>query len=130
MKNVKKYGITIAVGLLAVLVVAWAMGLFRMSHPVWVLHILCDAFFAVGAVFLGLGLLVYVSNEGTFDMAVYGVKSLFGAFRKDSVKQYDTYYDYREARAERKVSFGFLLVCSGLFLAVALVLYYCYSQYR
>ncbi len=129
MRALKKYWITLGIGLLLVLGIVWAGGVFQQTHPVWVLHILCDAFFVVGAVFFAAGLLVFTSNEGVYDMFVYGTQSLLGAFRKNGRKKYDSFYDYRESRAKKKIPCGFLMICGLLLIAVAAVMYFLYSQY-
>lgn len=121
MKKLRKYLITIIAGLAAVALIAWAKDIFAQAEPAKVFHILCDAFFAVGTVLCCAGLLVFSSNEGTFDMIAYGVSSFADLFRTTSKKKYDTFYDYRESRSDKKISFGFLLICGLIFLAVSLV---------
>ncbi len=122
MKKVRKYLITVIVGLAAVALIAWAKDVFAQAEPAKIFHILCDAFFAVGTVLCCAGLLIFSSNEGTFDMIVYGVSSFVDLFRSTSRKKYDTFYDYRESRSDKKISFGFLLICGLAFLAVSLAM--------
>ena len=43
--------------------------------------------------------------------------------------KYDTFYDYRVSREEKKLPYGFLLICGLIFLAVAFVMYFLYRQY-
>lgn len=130
MKALKKYWITLLVGILAVGGIIWEKDIFSQTEPVRIFHILCDAFFVVGTVITCAGLLIFSSNEGTFDMLVYGVSSFFDMFRKTSRKQYDTFYDYREGRADKKIQFGFLLICGVFFLAVSFIMYFLYRQYK
>lgn len=130
MRKAKKYLITLAVGFAMVAWILWAKDLFSQTAPVTIFHILCDAFFATGVVITAAGLLVFSSNEGTFDMLVYGVQSFMDLFRKNSRKKYDTYYDYKESRTDKKIPFGFLLICGLSFLAVSQVFFFFYCQYR
>ena len=130
MKALKKYLITLLVGFAGVALILWSKDIMAQTAAVDVFHILCDAFFVVGFVITAAGLLVFSSNEGTFDMLVYGVKSFVDMFRKDSIKKYDTFYDYRESRAQSKMSFGFMIICGLFFLAVSMVMYYFYTQYK
>jgi drug/metabolite transporter (DMT)-like permease len=130
MKALKKYLITLLVGFAGVALILWSKDIMAQTAAVDVFHILCDAFFVVGFVITAAGLLVFSSNEGTFDMLVYGVKSFLDMFRKDSIKKYDTFYDYRESRAQSKMSFGFMIICGLFFLAVSMVMYYFYTQYK
>jgi hypothetical protein len=129
MRSVKKYLITAVVGLLLVGAIVWSKDLFAQTAPVEVFHILCDAFFAVGVVIFAAGVLVFSSNEGTFDMLVYGVNSFFDMFRKTSRKKYETFYDYRESRKDTKIKFGFMVVCGVFFLAVSMIMYLFYKKY-
>lgn len=129
MKTLKKYLITLLVGFSAVAMIIWGKDIFNQTAPVDVFHILTDAFFAVGVVITSAGLLVFSSNEGTFDIIVYGVKSFIGMFRKNDEKKYDTFYDYRESRADKKIKFGFLLISGLIFLAISFVTYFLYRQY-
>lgn len=121
--------ITLFIGFSAAALIAWAKDIFAQTALVNVFHILCDAFFVVGVVTLSAGLLVFSTNEGTFDMLVYGVKSFTDLFRKNSTKKYDSFYDYRVSRTEKKLSFGFLLICGLFFLAIAFIMYSFYRQY-
>lgn len=129
MKVAKKYLITLLIGFAAVGLLAWSKGVAAQTEPVAVFHILCDVFFAVGFLITASGLLVLSSNEGTFDMLIYGTKSFLDMFRKEKKLKYDTFYDYRSARAEKKIPFGFLLICGLLFLAISMVMYYFYRRY-
>ncbi len=128
MKALRKYLITLAIGFLLVFWIAWAKDIFNQTELVRVFHILCDAFFVAGTLITSAGLLVFSSNEGTFDMLAYGVKSFVDMFRKTSVRKYDTFYDYRTARSEKKFPFAFMVICGVFFLAVSLVMYFFYSR--
>ena len=130
MKAYKKFFITMLIGLGAVALILWSKDILQQTAPVEIFHILTDAFFVVGTVITCAGLLVFSSNEGSFDMLVYGVKSFLDMFRKKSMKKYDTFYDYRESRADKKLKFGFLLICGLMFLVISLVMYFFYQQYK
>lgn len=130
MRAFKKYFITLIIGLLAVGCILWAKDILEQTELVSIFHILCDAFFAVGTLLTCAGLLVFSSNEGTFDMIVYGVKSFLDLFRPVSKKKYETFYDYKESRADQKVPFGFLVVCGLFFLVVSFAMYFLYRQYK
>lgn len=122
MKTFQKYLITMIAGLAAAAGIAWAKDILAQTQLQQICHILCDAAFAVGTVLCCAGLLIFSGNEGTFDMLKYGVSSFLDLFRTESKKKYDTFYDYRESRTEKKIPFGFLLVCGLIFLAISLIL--------
>ncbi len=129
MKRLKKYLITTLIGLCAVALIAWSKELFIQTEAVKIFHILCDSFFAVGIVTLCVGLLIFTSNEGTFDIIAYGVSTFLGMFKKDYVRKYDTFYDYKADKADRNIKFGYLLICGAAFVAVSLVMLYFYKLY-
>ena len=122
MKKLRKYLITLIIGAAAVFGIAWAKDIFAQTEAEKIFHILCDCFFAVGTVMCCAGLLIFSSNEGTFDMLSYGVSSFMDLFRAKSKKKYDTFFDYRESKAGKKIRFGFLLICGLLFLAISLAM--------
>ena len=129
MRPFKKYLITLLVGFLAVGLILWSKDTFAQTALKSIFHILSDAFFAVGVVIICSGLLVLSANGGTFDMFVYGMSSFFDLFRVNSKKKYDTFYDYRVSREEKKLPFVFLLICGLFFLVIAFVMYFLYRQH-
>ena len=129
MKLLKKYLITLLIGFAIVALILWAKDIFSQTSTVKIFHILTDAFFATGVFITSAGLLFFSSNEGTFDMLVYGVNSFFDIFRKTSKKKYETFYDYRESRKDTKIKFGFMVVCGVFFLAVSMIMYLFYKKY-
>ncbi len=93
-----------------------------------VLHILSDSFLVVGILAVCIAVLLFVSNEGTFDIFVYGLQSFWSFFRRDMSRKYETFFDYRTARQEKKVPFLFLLVCGVFFLFLSVLMYVGYRK--
>lgn len=84
---------------------------------------LTDAFFAVGMLYVCAGLLVVVSNAGTFTIIGYGLIQFFNFFRRNlSKEKYRTFYEYRLAKEQDKKSFCYLLII-GLILIVISMLF-------
>ena len=129
MKVLRRYLITLFIGCAGVLAIIALKDIFSQTQPKTVFHILCDAFFAVGVMIECAGLLVFSSNEGTFDMLKYGVGTFMDMFRKNKVRKYETFYDYRASREDKKLKFAYMLICGAVFLAVSLVMYLLYRQY-
>ena len=130
MKQAKKYLITAGVGLAFVALIIWSKDIFSQTAAVDVFHILCDAFCVVGVVLTSAGLLVFSSNEGTFDILVYGMNSFLDMFRRKSTKKYETFYDYRESRADKKIKFGFMVITGLCFLAISIAMLWLYHRYK
>ena len=130
-RNLLRYGIPALVGG----VIAWAFVALRnygagfTTSTEWYL-MLCDAFTVPGVLLFLFGVLIWISNEGTFDGISYGVKHLFRSlvpFGRTGEAQ-EKYYDYVQRRREKgKAGFGALmLVGLGYFLVgmVFLILFY------
>lgn len=130
MKDPKKYLITLAVGFSVVALIVFTKDIFAQTEPQKIFHILTDAFFAAGTFITAAGLLVWSSNEGTFDMLVYGVKSFVNMFKKNPEKKYEDFFDYRQSRADSKFCFGYLIICGLFFLAVSFVMLFLYGRYN
>lgn len=129
MRGFKKYLITLLVEALAVVLILWSKDIFAQTALKSIFHILSDAFFAIGTVTVCAGLLVFSANGGTFDILTYGMSSFVDLFRTQSKKKYATFYDYRVSREEKKLPFGFLLICGLIFLVIAFVMYFLYRQH-
>lgn len=129
MRAFRKYWITLLAGLLIVAAIVFAKDLFAQTSLQSIFHILTDAFFVAGILITAAGLLILSSNEGTFDILVYGMSSFLDMFRKTSQKKYETFFDYRESRSDKKIKFGFLLICGAAFLAIAFIMYFLYRRF-
>lgn len=130
MKTLKKYLITVGIGLVGVALILWSKDILSQTAAVDVFHILCDAFCVVGVVLTSAGLLVFSSNEGTFDILVYGFDSFLDMFRRKSTKKYETFYDYRASREDKKIKFGFMVITGLCFLAISMVMLWLYHRYK
>ncbi len=110
-----------------VLLVLFAEGSFSKTG-VPLLTDLSSGFFAASAMTIGLGLLIFCTNGGTFDMIAFGVIKLFDLFKKDLTKvKYRTFYDYRKAQQEKKRNYGHYLVVGGV-MVVCCVLFLILSK--
>ena len=131
-KTFKRYLITslLAVGLC--FVIALLRDLFLKENLKDILHVLIDSTFVVAVLFVGFGLLIFAANEGTFDMLAYGMTSFISLFKKDreSYLKYKTYVDYKEAKADKKNDFGYILVVGLIVLAISMVFVVWYENIK
>ena len=123
MKKYLKYLITFLIGLLTALFVCIGKDIFKQDSAKAVFHILSDAFLLPGVYLSGLGLLVIASNEGTFDMLVYGLRSFISLFRSVPLNKKQTFYEYRESKAKNKMGYWFLLIIGLFYLVVTIIMY-------
>lgn len=130
--KILKYGIATLVasilGLITFRVRTYGMSVENLDL-INIYRVLHDTFLIPGVVVGLVGVLVVLSNEGSFDGVAYSVKyaikMLIPGAKKDHVK----YGDYIEAkRAKGKTTgFGFLLIVGLAFFAISLIflaLYY------
>ena len=122
MKDWIKYLITFGVGAAMTISAASIMGIFSAESTADIIKILCDAFAITGVLLLGAGLLVFASNAGMFSMITYGAIMFVNAFRRDvSARKYESYYDYTEAKKNKKIKNAHLLWNGLLFLVIAVI---------
>ena len=127
-----KYVITAGVHVVVGVLVALARGAFTAKNQMDLLSALSDAFFVPGILGIAFGLIIVASNGGAFDMLAYGIKMFFRLFTRDPLdRKYGGYYEYRQARKEKKRSFWFLMIVGAVFLAIGIVLFaWYYAVYR
>ena len=128
MKTFIKYLITFGVGVILSAIVMYSKGLFAQTDAATIYHILSDSFIVSGVLLGGLGLLVFVSNEGVFDIIIFGTRQFFGFFRKKKDTKYADFYEYKESRAQNKLKFGSILVVGAFFVALSAVMLVLYKQ--
>ena len=122
MKTVYRYLITTGVGMLIVLLIVLMKNGFTETDVEIALQIWCDAFFVSGVFLTCGGLIVVASNGGVFDMLGYAVSLLWYTFKSSKVeRKYKTFYDYREARKDRKRSVSYVLIVGLAMLAISVV---------
>ncbi len=120
--NVRRYVISVGVGLGLALAVMLIRKIFSETDTNRILVILNDAFFISGMCLTCVGGLVFVSNNGIFNMLSYGISMLFTA-RKRNIKsrKYKDYYEYKKAKEEKKHSYAYLLLVGLGFIAFSLI---------
>ncbi|MCM1042760.1 MAG: DUF3899 domain-containing protein [Corallococcus sp.] len=128
MKKYIKYVIAFVVCAVVTVCLLWAFGTFTQTDGGEIMKNLCDAFFVPGIIMLCIGLLVFATKGGAFDMLAYGVRKLFDLFKRDLTKvKYKTFYDYRKAQQEKTRDFLYMLIVGAVWVVISalfLVLYY------
>ncbi len=91
-----------------------------------VMEILSNIFLVVGVMLTGLGLLIFASNYGSFDMLSYGSKLVFNLIcsekkRKEFHKRYPDYYAYYTEKRQVKVKYSYLLKIGIVFILLSVL---------
>lgn len=125
-----RYLITFGVGLALASLVALSKNLFSQTELITVIHILIDSFTIPAVLITGMGGLMFISNEGGFDILIYGMTCFFDLFRKERKNKFRSYYDYKESKAEKNASFGFMLITGLAFMVLVGILCVVYLNLR
>ncbi len=93
------------------------------------LHYLADSFTIPSVIIVMVGLLVWVSTEGTFDMLSYGLGRGLKTLIPGSTQNHETFYDYKKRKVAKRISgYSFLFISGGIYFIPALIfiiLYLC-----
>ncbi|MCK9536049.1 MAG: DUF3899 domain-containing protein [Bacilli bacterium] len=84
-----------------------------------------DAFMITGFfLWMGAGI-IYIDQEGVFNIISYGVKKLFRVFKKDKSDDFpETYFEYNELRGTRKpIKIYPFLIVGTIYFLVGLLIY-------
>ena len=129
MKKALPYIITAAIGLLITVIILCAKDVWHQTNSQVVMQILSDAFFAPGVILAGVGLIIFASNGGAFDMLAYAVRLFFDLFRRDlNTRKYKDFYEYRQAKKDKKRDMGFMLIVGLAMIAIAAVFIIVYDR--
>lgn len=128
MKKALPYLITAAVGLVIALTIICVKDVWHQSSVKTVMQILSDAFLVPGVIITGVGLIIFASNGGVFDMLAYAVRMFFDLFRRDlSTRKYKDFYEYRQAKKDKKRDMGFMLRTGLPFIVLSIIFVIVYS---
>ena len=129
MKLTYKYLIAFGIGIALASFVAFSKNLFNQTEFITIIHILIDSFTIPAVLITGMGGLMFISNEGGFDMLTYGMTCFMDLFRKERKNKFRSFYDYKESRAEKNTSCGFMLITGLFFIALVAILCIIYLNY-
>ena len=93
-------------------------------------RILSDGCFVAGMMLTGVGLLVWISTTGFFDMFSYGFHSLlvlFSSLKKP--EEHETFFDYKMAKEEKRGKPMAAIVIVGIgYILLSLICYVVYAM--
>ena len=127
MKKYLRYYVTAGIGLIVAALIIFGKGAFSQKEIKETYKIIADGFFVPGILFVCFGLLIFSSNEGTFDMLAFGVKWLKNTFKKNMPRM-ESFYDFKEARHEKSKSFGYICIVGLFFVAISALFAYFYMK--
>ena len=100
MKKSVKHLIYCAVTLTLVFVTAVLQGLFNPPSGMRVSVIICNAFFIIGVLMAGIGILSWAGSKGTYYIFSYAGKVILVKFKPKEKMQ--SYYDYTQEKSKNR----------------------------
>lgn len=82
-----------------------------------IMKFISDGFFVSGVLLLGVGLLIFCSRNGTFDMLSYAVKVAIRTIF--TTENRESFYDYKQRMGEKVTPCAFLIVPGAVFLLLS-----------
>ena len=131
MKKVLPYLISAVIGAAVAILIMFASYKIHTVAPVRenareIMGILSNAFLVPGVILAGIGLIIFASNGGAFDMLAFAVIRFFDLFKKDVKGKYKDLYEYRAAKKDREYKTTFMLWVGLAFIALAVIFLICY----
>lgn len=125
----KKLLVCFAVGAVIALALLLAKGVFDTQDAKDTARIVCDAFFAAGAILLVAGALVWTFDNGITDGLTYSARTMLNLRKKDyETNERESYSAYRERKHKNKGTVKEFLISGGVYLVVSLVLLLVYNN--
>ena len=125
----KKLLVCFAVGAVIALALLLAKGVFDTQDAKDTVCILCDAFFAAGAILLVAGALVWTFDNGITDGLTYSARTMLNLRKKDyENNERESYSAYRERKHRNKGTVKEFLISGGVYLVVSVVLLLVYNN--
>ena len=120
-KKLLKYGIPALIGAAIALTVAMGQGLGGVGSA-WSLRALSDGCFVTTILLGGMGVLVWVSTTGFFDIFTYAGKSLLVLFSPmKQPEKLKKFYEYKADKDEKRKKADFtLIIVGGAYLLLSL----------
>ena len=129
LKKAVPYVVSAVVGMVVFTIIVCTKKIWNYDDGKQVLRILSDAFFVPGVILAGVGLLIFASNGVAFDMLSYAFIRFCDLFRRDvRNKKYKDFYEYREAKKDKKRGMAFMMIVGVIFIALAGIMLIAYYQ--
>ena len=125
----KKLLVCFAVGAVIALALLFAKGVFDTQDAKDTARIVCDAFFAAGAILLVAGALVWTFDNGITDGLTYSARTMLNLRKKDyETNERESYSAYRKRKHKNKGTVKEFLISGGVYLVVSVVLLLVYNN--
>ncbi len=122
--NLLRFIVSLVILTLVFILIAWSYE--------WKAVAIIDGTFVSGAIGIGIGILSFVTNQGTFDVFTVGFANLASVMKKDGRKRYDGLFEYRNIKESKRKTGRFnalVYFTAGLiYMILAIILYFSLYQ--
>ncbi len=125
----KQYVIPSVIGLVVAVAICIMNDIFALETSAEVFTILSNAFAIPGFVMFGIGIMVWVMNEGLFNGISYGMKTVgrsLSARKGEKIKD-EEFYEYNARQKAKHHKFKHLLIVGGVFVVISIVFAFLYG---
>lgn len=124
---IKKYLISFVIMGISTLFILNLRGVFA-DNVTDIFRHLADSFTIPGVIMLMVGVMVWISTTGSFDMLNYGLLKAKNSLIPSTQYTHETFYDYKSRKDGKRIkNYSFLFISGGIYMIPALVfniLYY------
>ncbi len=125
----RKLLVCFAVGAVIAIALLLVNGVFDPHEAKDTVRIVCDAFFAAGAILLVAGALIWTFDNGITDGITYSVRTMFNLRKKDyEGSGRESYSAYRERKHRNKGTVKEYLISGGAYFVVSVALLLVYNS--
>ena len=126
----KQYIIPSVVGVLVFIAICITNDIFALKTGEEIFTVLSNACAIPGFIMFGIGILLWVTNEGLFNGISYGLKTVgrsFTARKGEKIKE-EEFYEYNARQKSKNYAFKHLLIVGGVFILLSILFAYLYQM--
>ena len=119
----KRYVIPSVIALIVAIVICIKSDIFALETSAEVFTVLSNACAIPGGVLFGIGIILWVTDEGLFNGISYGMKTVGRSLtaRKDEKIKDEEFYEYNARQKEKNHEFKHLLIVGGVFVILSII---------
>ncbi|MDR3021331.1 MAG: DUF3899 domain-containing protein [Clostridiales bacterium] len=103
--------------------------IFNLENTKLLFSTLSNGAFFVGVIFLGIGLLVLISKEGTFDSLSYCLSKAWELMPFVKKKSSKTYFEYKSQKRHDKSQVLHMMIAGAFFVSLSIIFLIFYYKY-
>ena len=126
----KRYVIPSVIAVIVAVAICIKSNIFALETSAEVFTVLSNACAIPGFVMFGIGILIWVADEGLFNGISYGLKTVgrsLSARKGEKIKD-EEFYEYNARQRAKNHEFKHLLIIGGVFVVLSIVFAFLYGM--